>query len=132
MGLAADLKTLYDCNPPTKRKAYLFLFLGNSMVDGFSSDYTSLLAGDIAKYFTVADMTQYKSFTGRTFINKDRADFTSDSNHHGTYASAMIDLYDSGVFSDGDLFCFQVSPTGTSIINGEGVSWSVNDSDGCL
>jgi len=133
MSVLETARTLYSCNEPVKKKAYYFFFLGNSMVSGYSSDYTELTAADQNKYMPVAPITQYKKHANtdvaNMFVNIDRTYFST----FGNFAAAMIDMYDTGAFSDGELFLIQISYNGSLVINGEASNtWSKDDVDGYL
>lgn len=130
MGTLISARLLYNCNLPTRKKAYFVVFLGNSLVNGYSSDYTQLVSADQNKYMAVSDMTQYRKLTSYVFHYVNRASF---ANAFGNFATCMIDLYDSGAYSDGSLFCYEYSVNGSSIVNGEQTdTWSSSDTNGYL
>jgi len=134
MSVLETARTLYGCNEPQKKKAYFFIFLGNSMVNGYSSNYTQLSTADQNKYIAVEPMTQYKKYinssVARIFDNLSRTDFSTT---FGNYVPCGIDLYDIGAFNDGDIFCFEASANGSVIMNGEADdTWSKDDLEGYL
>lgn len=129
---------------PTKPNIHLFVVLGSSMSNGYSSDWNQ--AGD--------DKTIYFD-DGEDVNGIWRFDTSSDSNQLTTSAVykpillnsdsnagtrkfsncwyAARDMVFNSIYGSGEAIAvFERSHNNTSIINGEGVSWSPSDATGHL
>jgi hypothetical protein len=134
MSALSDARTLYGCNKPVQPKAYLVLFIGNSMVNGFSTEWASMGDPWLDVYMPVTPLTKYKLFTDDyTFINPARYPNGFHILNFQNYVVTMADLYDTGVYSDGELYCLQYAVNGTCIVQGEeSVTWDAAEAGGYL
>jgi hypothetical protein len=134
MGTLSKARNLYSVNLPTQAKAYLVLFIGNSMVNGYSTEWASMNESWLNAYMPVTPLTKYKLFTDDyTFINPARYPNGFHILNFENYVVAMSDLYDTGVYSDGELYCLQYAVNGTCIVQGEeGTTWDAAEANGYL
>lgn len=126
------IRTLYGTATPTKTGIKIFITWGSSMSNGYAAAWNQLSAEDQAEYTPDADIPGIYRLDGLnqngTMAVKllNRNDNTGAASlRFGNETISSIELKKTGVWNTIGLHAW--SANGTSIILGDGVSWSPSD-----
>lgn len=147
------IRSVLNTDVPTKKKAYLTFVIGDGMVNGLHTAFQVGHFGSIfdwETYIPVGDVEKCKRWDGirmlegggftyrYIYLNRlknYRGEEEAGDQSTGNETMIGVDMYDSGDFSDGEVFLLAHTYINSTLVNGEQASsliWSADDVDGLL